>query len=85
MTLFALSQFVVAGIVVVRMQAVLGGDFYRSLRLSWQTNLLSDQRVGGVIVSVSSAVAMLTVIAIVAAKRTGCLRTDNLRAPTIDA
>ncbi|MFI5506196.1 cytochrome c oxidase assembly protein [Mycobacterium sp. NPDC051804] len=85
MTLFTLSQFVVAGIVVVRMQAVLGGDFYRSLRLNWHTNLLSDQRMGGVIVSVSGVLAMLAVIAIVAAKRIGHLARDNAHAPAVDA
>ncbi|MDV3131343.1 cytochrome c oxidase assembly protein [Mycobacterium sp. 29Ha] len=85
LTLFALSQFVFAGIVVVSMQGVLGGAFYRSLKLNWHTNLLSDQRTGGVIVSVGGALAMLTVIAILTAQRTGRLRTRDALASATDA
>lgn len=34
-------------IVLMSMDTVLGGSFYRSLHLSWHTDLLGDQRLGG--------------------------------------
>ncbi|BBX45535.1 cytochrome c oxidase assembly protein [Mycobacterium cookii] len=34
-------------IILMMMAKVLGGDFYRSLHLSWHTDLLGDQRLGG--------------------------------------
>ena len=70
-TLFALSQFVVAGIVMVNMQDVVGGDFYRSLKLNWHSDLLSDQRLGGVIASAGGAFAVLTVIAVLIVQHSG--------------
>lgn len=62
--LFALSAFVVVGMLVVTMQNVLGDVFYRSLKLSWHTDLLDDQRLGGVIGAAGGVLAMLTVIAL---------------------
>ncbi|WP_163738943.1 cytochrome c oxidase assembly protein [Mycobacterium gallinarum] len=85
LTLLALSQFVFAGIAVASMQGVLGEAFYRSLKLNWHTNLLSDQRLGGVIVSTSGALAMLTVIVILTVQRIGPLKRDNGVAPTTKA
>ena len=35
------------GVVLMGMQTVLGETFYRSLQLSWHTDLLGDQRLGG--------------------------------------
>lgn len=35
------------GVVMMGMQQVLGESFYRSLKLSWHTNLLDDQHLGG--------------------------------------
>ena len=85
LTLFALSQFVFAGIAVVSMQGVLGEAFYRSLKLNWHTNLLSDQRLGGVIVSISSALAMLIVVVILTVQRIGRVARDNGLAPIASA
>jgi cytochrome c oxidase assembly factor CtaG/putative copper export protein len=68
-SLVALSQICVAGIVVMNMQSVLGDVFYRSLKLTWHGDLLGDQRLGGVIGAVGGAVAMLTVIAVPVVQR----------------
>ncbi|HVQ53306.1 MAG TPA: cytochrome c oxidase assembly protein, partial [Mycobacterium sp.] len=35
------------GVVLMGMETVLGESFYRSLRLSWHTDLIGDQRLGG--------------------------------------
>ena len=35
------------GVVLMGMKNVLGGDFYSSLQLSWHTDLLGDQKLGG--------------------------------------
>lgn len=64
MLLFALSQFVIAGVVVMNMREVLGGAFYRSLKLSWHADLLSDQRLGGQVIAAGGLVAVLAVIAV---------------------
>lgn len=69
MLLFALSPFVVVGVVVINMQNVLGGAFYRSLRLTWHTDLLGDQRLGGAIGVAGGVVAMLAVVAVPIAQR----------------
>ncbi|GAA4636492.1 cytochrome c oxidase assembly protein [Mycolicibacterium sediminis] len=69
MLLFALSPFVVVGLVVINMQNVLGGAFYRSLRLTWHTDLLGDQRLGGAIGVAGGVVAMLAVVAVPIAQR----------------
>ena len=62
--LFALSPFVVVGVLVMNMQNVLGDVFYRSLKLSWHTDLLGDQRLGGAIGAAGGVVAMLAVVAV---------------------
>ncbi|WP_264028495.1 cytochrome c oxidase assembly protein [Mycolicibacterium pyrenivorans] len=64
MLLFALSQFVIAGVVVMNMREVLGGAFYRSLKLSWHADLLSDQRLGGQVIAAGGLVAVMAVIAV---------------------
>jgi cytochrome c oxidase assembly factor CtaG len=69
MLLFALSPFIVGGMLVVNMHNVLGDVFYRSLKLTWHTDLLGDQRLGGVIGSVGGVLAMLTVIAVLLVRR----------------
>ncbi|WP_372481186.1 bifunctional copper resistance protein CopD/cytochrome c oxidase assembly protein [Mycolicibacterium lacusdiani] len=62
--LFAMSQFVLAGVLVTTMRDTLGGAFYRSLKLGWHTNLLGDQRLGGQILAAGGLVAMLAVLAV---------------------
>jgi cytochrome c oxidase assembly factor CtaG/putative copper export protein len=37
------------GVVLMGMEQTLGGSFYRSLQLSWRTDLMSDQHLGGAI------------------------------------
>ncbi|WP_328848079.1 cytochrome c oxidase assembly protein [Mycolicibacterium austroafricanum] len=64
-----LSQFIIAGVVVMNMREVLGGAFYRSLRLSWHANLLGDQRLGGQVIAAGGVVAMLAVLAVLIARR----------------
>lgn len=48
-----------------------GDAFYRSLKLNWHTDVLSDQRLGGVIGAVGGVLAMLTVIAVLNLSPTG--------------
>ena len=67
--LLALSQFIIAGVVVMNMREVLGGAFYRSLKLSWQANLLEDQRLGGQVIAVGGVVAVLAVLAVLIVQR----------------
>lgn len=67
--LFAFAQICVAGIVVMNMQSVLGDVFYRSLKLTWHSDLLGDQRLGGVFGAAGGVMAMLTVIAVPVVQR----------------
>ncbi len=50
------------GIVLMGMQAVLGETFYRSLQLSWHTDLLGDQRLGGGIAWAAGEVPLVVVM-----------------------
>jgi len=84
--LFAFAQILVAGIVVMNMQSVLGDVFYRSLKLTWHSDLLGDQRLGGVFGAAGGVVAMLTVIAVPVVQRYRSPRGDPMTAaPSIES
>jgi putative copper resistance protein D len=62
-------------------KAVLAGDFYRSLQLSWDTDLLADQRLGGGIAwSAGEVPLVLVLIALLVQWR----RTDQRTAVRLD-
>ncbi|MEU6646948.1 cytochrome c oxidase assembly protein [Saccharomonospora sp. NPDC046836] len=50
------------GVTLMNMQTVIGDTFYRSLRLPWVENLLSDQRLGGGIAWASGELPVLLVM-----------------------
>lgn len=50
------------GVVLMGMQNVLGGSFYRSLQLVWHTDLLGDQRLGGGIAWAAGEVPLVLVM-----------------------
>jgi cytochrome c oxidase assembly factor CtaG len=50
------------GVVLMGMQTVLGETFYRSLLLSWHTDLLGDQRLGGGIAWAAGEVPLVVVM-----------------------
>ena len=50
------------GVVMMGMQTVLGETFYRSLNLSWHTDLLDDQRLGGGIAWAGGEIPLLIVM-----------------------
>jgi putative copper resistance protein D len=50
------------GVVLMGTKAVLAGDFYRSLQLSWHTDLLADQRLGGGIAWSAGEVPLILVL-----------------------
>ncbi|AGB24553.1 putative membrane protein [Mycobacterium sp. JS623] len=50
------------GVVLMGMQTVLGETFYRSLGLSWHTDLLGDQRLGGGIAWAAGEVPLVLVM-----------------------
>jgi cytochrome c oxidase assembly factor CtaG/putative copper export protein len=50
------------GVVLMGMQKVLGESFYRSLHLSWHTDLLGDQRLGGGIAWAAGEVPLVVVM-----------------------
>jgi len=50
------------GVVLMGTQSVLGGDFYRSLKLDWHTDLLGDQRLGGGIAWAAGEVPLVVVL-----------------------
>jgi cytochrome c oxidase assembly factor CtaG/putative copper export protein len=50
------------GVVLMSMNTVLAGSFYRSLQLSWQTDLLGDQRTGGGIAWAAGEVPLVVVM-----------------------
>jgi cytochrome c oxidase assembly factor CtaG len=43
----SLALHAIFGVVMMSTNTVLGAAFYRSLHLSWHTDLLADQRLGG--------------------------------------
>ncbi len=50
------------GVVLMSMRNVLGVSFYRSLQLSWHTDLLGDQRLGGAIAWSAGEVPLVIVM-----------------------
>jgi putative copper resistance protein D len=50
------------GVVLMGMETVLGESFYRSLQLSWHTDLLGDQRLGGGIAWAAGEVPLVLVM-----------------------
>jgi putative copper resistance protein D len=50
------------GVVLMSMNTVLAESFYRSLQLSWQTDLLGDQRTGGGIAWAAGEVPLVVVM-----------------------
>ncbi|KUH80387.1 MULTISPECIES: cytochrome c oxidase assembly protein [unclassified Mycobacterium] len=50
------------GVVLMGMKTVLGEPFYRSLQLSWHTDLLSDQRTGGGIAWAAGEIPLVLVM-----------------------
>ncbi|MDV3127726.1 cytochrome c oxidase assembly protein [Mycobacterium sp. 21AC1] len=50
------------GVVMMGMQTVLGATFYRSLQLSWHTDLLGDQKLGGGIAWAAGEVPLVIVM-----------------------
>ena len=50
------------GVVLMGSQTVLGGSFYKSLRLYWRTDLLGDQRLGGAIAWAAGEVPLVVVM-----------------------
>jgi cytochrome c oxidase assembly factor CtaG/putative copper export protein len=50
------------GVVLMSMRNVLGAGFYRSLQLSWHTDLLGDQRLGGAIAWSAGEVPLVIVM-----------------------
>lgn len=50
------------GVVLMGMKSVLGESFYRSLQLSWHTDLLGDQRLGGGIAWAAGEVPLVLVM-----------------------
>lgn len=50
------------GVVLMGSRNVLGGDFYRSLHLSWHTDLLGDQRLGGAIAWAAGEIPLVIVM-----------------------
>ena len=50
------------GVFLMSMQSVLGQSFYRSLHLSWHTDLLGDQRLGGGIAWAAGEIPLIVVM-----------------------
>ncbi len=50
------------GVLLMGMPTVLGADFYRSLQLSWHTDLLGDQRLGGSIAWAAGEIPLVIVM-----------------------
>lgn len=73
-----LLQWVWLGIVLSDRQDVMGESFYRSLGLEWHTELLDDQRLGGGIVSLGAAAALLIVLTVLFSSRNRLSRRVNL-------
>lgn len=69
------------GVVLMGTRAVLAGDFYESLKLSWHTDLLGDQKLGGGIAwSAGEIPLMLVLIALLVQWR----RSDQRTAKRLD-
>ncbi|TQK28164.1 cytochrome c oxidase assembly protein [Arthrobacter sp. SLBN-53] len=69
------------GVVLMGMNTVLAGDFYRSLRLPWNPDLLADQKLGGGIAWAAGEVPLvLVMLALLIQWR----RSDNRAAKRLD-
>jgi putative copper resistance protein D len=69
------------GVVLMGTKSVLAGDFYQSLKLSWHTDLLADQKLGGGIAwSAGEVPLMLVLIALLVQWR----RADQRTAKRLD-
>jgi putative copper resistance protein D len=69
------------GVVMMGMNTVVGGEFYRSLHLSWHTDLLGDQHLGGAIAWSAGEIPLgLVIIALLVQWR----RTDQRTAKRLD-
>nr|WP_313777203.1 cytochrome c oxidase assembly protein [Mycobacterium sp.] len=81
MVLGSLPLHAFFGVVLMGTQTVLAGDFYRSLQLPWQTDLLGDQRLGGGIAwSTGEVPLVLVMLALLIQWR----RSDNRTAKRLD-
>jgi putative copper resistance protein D len=69
------------GVVLMGMQRVLGESFYRSLRLSWHTDLLGDQHLGG---SIAWAAGEVPLIVVMVALLVQWSRSDRRTAKRLD-
>ncbi|BBY41844.1 cytochrome c oxidase assembly protein [Mycolicibacterium celeriflavum] len=69
------------GVVLMGMKTVLGEPFYRSLQLSWHTDLLSDQRTGG---GIAWAAGELPLVLVMFALLIQWSRSDRRTAQRID-
>ncbi len=69
------------GVVLMGTQTVLGESFYRSLQLSWHTDLLGDQRLGGGIAWAAGEVPLVVVMMALLVQWT---RTDRRTAKRLD-
>lgn len=62
MAMVFVSLYAFFGVGTMAMKTVLGEKFYRSLQLPWHTDLLGDQRLGGVIAWAAGEVALVIVM-----------------------
>ncbi|WP_197083430.1 cytochrome c oxidase assembly protein, partial [Mycobacterium nebraskense] len=69
------------GVVLMGTRKVLGADYYRSLGLSWHTDLLSDQRLGG---GIAWAAGELPLVIVMLALLVQWARSDNRTARRLD-
>ncbi|MCX5042820.1 bifunctional copper resistance protein CopD/cytochrome c oxidase assembly protein [Aldersonia sp. NBC_00410] len=69
------------GVVLMGMDTVMGGWFYRSLNLSWNSDLLADQRLGG---GIAWATGELPLVLVMLALLIQWSRTDERAARRID-
>jgi cytochrome c oxidase assembly factor CtaG/putative copper export protein len=69
------------GVFLMSMQNVLGQNFYRSLQLSWHTDLLGDQRLGG---GIAWAAGEIPLVVVMIALLVQWSRTDQRTARRLD-
>lgn len=69
------------GVVLMGSQSVIGESFYRSLQLSWHTDLLGDQRLGG---GIAWAAGEIPLVVVLIALFVQWRRSDNRTAKRLD-